>query len=70
MKIKSVINVFLVKQKARPAFQQNALRFLCGYFSANGINLVHFCPISANFGVYIAMYRYIISQSVSSWGLG
>ena len=31
-------------KKAHPAFQQDARKIACGYFQANGINLVHFAP--------------------------
>ena len=29
---------------AHPAFRQDARKIVCGYFQANGINLVHFAP--------------------------
>ena len=31
-------------KKAHPAFRQDARKIACGYFQANGINLVHFAP--------------------------
>ena len=37
-------------KKAHPAFRQDARKIACGYFQANGINLVHFAPKSPVFG--------------------
>lgn len=31
-------------KKAHPAFRQDARKIACGYFQANGINMVHFAP--------------------------
>lgn len=38
-----------LQQKTRPAFRQDARKIACGYFQANGINLVHFAPESSGF---------------------
>ena len=41
-------------KKAHPAFRQDARKFACGYFQANGINLVHFAPKTPIFGNFIS----------------
>ena len=40
-------------KKAHPAFRQDAHKIACGYFQANGINLVHFAPKSSVFNDFI-----------------
>ena len=57
-------------KKAHPAFRQDARKIACGYFQANGINLVHFAPKSPVFCNFIPYLRHKISQWASSWGLG
>ena len=42
------------KKKAHPAFRQDARKIACGYFQANGINLVHFAPKSPVFNNFIS----------------
>ena len=41
-------------KKAHPAFRQDARKVACGYFQANGINLVHFAPKSPVFRNFIS----------------
>jgi len=41
-------------KKAHPAFRQDARKIACGYFQANGINLVHFAPESSVFTNFIS----------------
>lgn len=55
-------------KKAPPAFRQDARKIACGYFQANGINLVHFAPKSPIFGYFISQLRYKIGRWASSWG--
>ena len=42
-------------KNAHPAFRQDARKIACGYFQANGINLVHFAPKSPVF--FAILYR-------------
>ena len=43
-------------KKAHPAFRQDARKIACGYFQANGINLVHFAPKSPVFAILYRSY--------------
>ena len=56
-------------KKAHPAFRQDARKIVCGYFQANGINVVHFAPKLPVFDNFISLLRYKISRWASSWGL-
>ena len=55
-------------KKAHPAFRQDARKIACGYFQANGTNLVHFAPKSSVSCNFISYLRHKISQSASSSG--
>ena len=48
-------------KKAHPAFRQDARKIACGYFQANGINLVHFAPKSP---VFTILYRSYVAKLV------
>jgi hypothetical protein len=41
-------------KKAHPAFRQDARKIVCGYFQANGVNLVHFAPKPPAFSNFIS----------------
>ena len=56
-------------KKAHPAFRQDARKIACGYFQANGTNLVHFAPKSSVSCNFISYLRHKISQSASSSGI-
>ena len=43
-------------KKAHPAFRQDARKIACGYFQANGINLVHFAPKSLVLSILYRRY--------------
>ena len=49
-------------KKAHPAFRQDARKIACGYFQANGINLVHFAPKSP---VFLQFYIVATTQNQS-----
>ena len=55
-------------KKAHPAFRQDARKIACGYFQANGINLVYFAPKSPVFCSFISYLRHKIGRWASSWG--
>ena len=55
-------------KKAHPAFRQDPRKIACGYFQANGINLVYFAPKSPVFCSFISYLRHKISRWASSWG--
>ena len=57
-----------LQQKTRPAFRQDARKIACGYFQANGINLVYFAPKSPVFCSFISYLRHKIGRWASSWG--
>ena len=49
-------------KKAHPAFRQDARKIACGYFQANGINLVHFAP---KWPVFLQFYIVATTQNQS-----